>query len=161
ELLTAVQLPFKIPLAMELRLDPRALGFTLLAAVATSLIFGMAPAWRAARVDLIGSLKDGAEFGGRLSRFSLGNLFVIAQVALSLALLLGAGLLSRSLWKLREINPGFDSVRVMLAEIDLDPRDFSPERGMNFYQRLLDRVRALPGVEAASLVKNAPISMGR
>jgi putative ABC transport system permease protein len=161
ELMTAVQLPFKIPLAMELRLDPRVLGFTLLAAVATSLIFGLAPAWRATRLDLVSSLKDGGEFGGRLSRFSLGSLFVIAQVALSLALLLGAGLLSRSLWKLREINPGFNSERVMLGELNLDPRDFSPERGMDFYRRLLDRVRALPGVEAASLVKNAPIGMGR
>src|SRR5215475_9552502 len=90
DLLTAFQLPFKIPLAIELRLDPRALLFTLLAAVATSLIFGLAPAWRASRLDLAGSLKEGGELGGKLNRFSLGNLFVVAQVALSVALLLGA-----------------------------------------------------------------------
>jgi predicted permease len=161
ELLTSVQLPFKIRLAMDLRLDPRVLGFTLLAAVATSLIFGLAPAWRAASLNLVGALKDSGDFGGRLSRLSVGSLFVIAQVALSLTLLLGAGLLARSLWKLREINPGFNSERVMLADLDLDPREFSPEQGMRFYQRLLERVRALPGVESASLVKNAPISMGR
>ena len=159
--LTAFQLPFKIPLAIELRLDPRALVFTLLAATATSLIFGLALAWRAARLDLVGSMKEGGEFGGRLARFSLGNLFVITQVALSVALLLGAGLLARSLWNLRDINPGFNPERVLLAEISLDPREFTTERGLSYYQRLLDRVRALPGVDAASLTKNVPISMGR
>lgn len=159
--LTAFQLPFKIPLAIELRLDPRALLFTLLASVTTSLIFGLAPAWRASRLDLAGSLKESGKFGGSLARFSLGNLFVVAQVALSLTLLVGAGLLARSLWNMRDINLGFNSERVLLAEIGLDPREFNSEQGLSFYQRLLDRVRALPGVEIASLTKNAPISMGR
>ncbi|HEY6402948.1 MAG TPA: ADOP family duplicated permease, partial [Blastocatellia bacterium] len=159
--LTAFQLPFKIPLAIELRLDPRALLFTLLASVATSLIFGLAPAWRAARLNLIDSLKSGAEFGGGISRFSASNLFVVAQVALSLAMLAGAGLLARSLWNLRDVNPGFDSERALLADINLDPREFTTEQGLSFYQRLLDRAQALPGVEAASLTKNVPISMGR
>jgi predicted permease len=159
--LTSFKLPFKIPLAIELRLDPRALLFTLLTAVATSLIFGLAPAWRAARFDLIDSLKEGGEFGGSLNRFGLGNLLVVTQVSLSLALLAGAGLLSRSLWNLRDINPGFNSERALLAGISLDPREFTTEQGLSVYQRLLERARALPGVEAASLTKNVPISMGR
>ncbi|MBO0857908.1 MAG: ABC transporter permease, partial [Chloracidobacterium sp.] len=161
KVLTAFQLPFKIRLAIEPRLDPRALLFTLLAAVTTSLIFGLAPAWRAARLDLAGSLKEGGEFGGKLNRFSLGNLFVVAQVALSLALLAGAGLLARSLWNLRNINLGFNSEHALLAAIRLDPREFNAEQGLNFYQRLLDRVRSMPGIESASLTNNVPINRVR
>src|SRR5215475_5898525 len=147
--LTAFQLPFQIRLAIEPRLDPRALLFTLLAAMATSLIFGLAPAWRASRLDLAGSLKEGGELGGRLNRFSLGNMFVVAQVALSLTLLAGAGLLARSLWNLRDVNLGFNSERALLAAIRLDPREFNAEQGLSFYQRLLDRVRSMPGIESA------------
>jgi predicted permease len=147
--------PFKVPLAVDLRLDARVLGFTLLAAVATSLIFGLAPAWQAARLDLLSSIKEG---GGRVSKTVTSNLLVVAQVALSLALLVGAGLLARSLWNLRDVETGFDADRVLLMQFDLEPRDFTAERGLSFYQQLLDRVRALPGVEAASLTKNVPIN---
>lgn len=82
-------------------------------------------------------------------------------MALSLALLAGAGLLARSLWNLRDVNLGFNSERALLAEIRLDPREFNAEQGLSFYQRLLDRVRSMPGIESASLTNNAPINRGR
>jgi cell division protein FtsX len=95
---------------------------------------------------------------GRLSKSVAGNALVVAQIALSLALLVGAGLLTRSLWNLRNDETGYQTDRVLLAQFDLDPREFTAEKGLNFYQRLLDRARALPGVEMASLTKNVPIN---
>ncbi|MGH9936800.1 MAG: FtsX-like permease family protein, partial [Blastocatellia bacterium] len=138
------------------RLDARVLGFTLLAAVATSLIFGLALAWQTAKADLLSAIKEGR--AGGPSKSVAGNALVVAQIALSLALLVGAGLLTRSLWNLRGIETGYQTDRVLLARFDLDPREFTAERGLDFYQRLLDRARSLPGVEMASLTKNVPIN---
>jgi predicted permease len=149
-------LPFKIALAIEPRLDARVLGFTLLAAVATSLLFSLALAWQTARVDLLNAIKE--SLPGRPGKSIASSGLVIAQIALSLALLAGAGLLARSLWNLRNIETGYRIDRVLLAQFDLDPREFTSERGLGFYQQLLDRVRALPGVETASLTKNVPIN---
>jgi len=155
-LLAVYPLPFKIALAVELRPDARVLGFTLLAAVATSLIFGAALAWQTAKVDLLSALKE--SHPKRPSKSVAGNALCGAQIALSLALLVGAGLLTRSLWNLRNVETGYQADRVLLAQFDLAPREFTAERGLDFYQQLLDRTRALPGVERASLMKNVPIN---
>jgi predicted permease len=155
-LFAAVPLPFKIALAAELRLDARVLGFSLLAAVATSLVFGLALAWQTANPHLLSAIKG--SHVGRLGKSVLGNALVVAQIALSLALLVGAGLLTRSLWNLRNVETGYRTDRVLLAQFDLDPREFTAEKGLDFYQRLLDRARALPGVEMVSLTKNVPIN---
>ncbi len=148
--------PFKIALAIEPRLDARVLGFTLLAAVATSLIFSLALWRQATKVDLLGAIKESQT--SRPSKAVTGSALVVAQIALSLALLLGAGLLTRSLWNLRNVETGYRTDRVLLARFDLDPREFTAEQGLDFYQRLLDRTRALPGGEMASLTKNVPIN---
>jgi macrolide transport system ATP-binding/permease protein len=161
EMLVKFPLPLKIQLAIAPRLDWRILGYTMASGLAAGLIFGLAPAWRAAQLNLIGSLKESGDFGGRGGVFNLGNLFVVAQLALSITLLVGAGLLTRSLWKQSRIHPGFDAAPVLVAEFNLDPREFPVERGADFYRRLLERVRALPGVEAASLMKNTPLNQGR
>lgn len=155
-LLAVFPLPFRIALAVELRPDARVLGFTLLAAVATSLIFATALAWQTARVDVLSALKESRT--GRPSKSIAGNVLVVAQIALSLALLVGAGLLTRSLWNLRNVETGYQTDRVLLAQFDLDPREFTAARGLDFYRQLLDRARALPGVEWASLTKNVPIN---
>lgn len=155
-LFAALPLPFRIALAIEPRLDARVLGFTLLVAVATSLIFSLALAWQTAKVDLLSAIKD--NYGGRPSKSVGSSVLVVAQIALSLALLVGAGLLTRSLWNLRNVETGYQMERVLLAKFDLDPREFTAEQGLGFYQQLLDRARALPGVEMASLTKNVPVN---
>jgi len=155
----AFPLPFKIPLAVELRLDARVLAFTLLMAVLTSLTFSLALAWQTTKVDLLGAIKGGRT-GGQ-SKSVAGNALVVAQIALSFALLLGAGLLARSLWNLRQVQTGYQTNRVLLAQFDLDPRVFPAERGLRFYQELLERTRALPGAEAASLTKSVLINRVR
>jgi predicted permease len=155
-LFAALPLPFRIVLAIEPRLDGRVLGFTLLVAVATSLIFSLALGWQTARVDLLSAIKE--SYAGRPGKSVTGNALVVAQIALSLALLIGAGLLTRSLWNLRNIETGYRMERVLLARFDLDPRDFTAEQGLSFYQQLLERARALPGVEMASLTKNVPVN---
>jgi predicted permease len=155
-LFASFPLPFKIALALELRLDARVLGFTLLAAVATSLIFSLTLWRQATKIDLLGAIKESQT--GRPGKAVAGSVLVVAQIALSLALLLGAGLLTRSLWNLRSIETGYLTDRVLLARFDLDPREFTAQQGLDFYQQLLDRTRALPGVEMASLTKNVPIN---
>jgi len=155
-LFASFPLPFKIALAIEPRLDVRVLGFTLLAAVATSLIFSLA-LWRhATKVDLVGALKESR--AGKPGKAVAGGVLVVAQIGLSLALLLGAGLLTRSLWNQRNIETGYQTDRVLLARFDLGPREFTEQQGLDFYQQLLDRTRTLPGVETASLTKNVPIN---
>ena len=158
-LFAAFPLPFKIPLAIEPRLDARVLGITLLAAVVTSLIFSLALAWQTKNVDLLSAIKTSPT--SRPGKAVASSALVVAQIALSLALLFSAGLLARSLWNLRNVETGYQGDRVLLAQFDLDPREFTDERGLDFYQRLLDRTRALPGVEMASLTKNVPINTVR
>jgi putative ABC transport system permease protein len=156
------QSPFKagLSLAIDPRLDERALGFTLLITILTSVIFGLAPAWQSARIGLADALKDAAGRGQTSERTGLRSTLVIAQVALALALLTGTGLLVRSLWRIRAIDPGFKADNVLLIHLDLDPRDYDDTKRLAFYRRALERVGALPGIEAVSLANNIPLSMG-
>jgi predicted permease len=153
------QSPFKIALAIDPRLDHRALGFTLLITVLTSVIFGLAPAWQSARIGLANALKETAGRGQTSERAGLRSALVVAQVALALALITGTGLLVRSLWRMRAIDPGFNADRVLLVGLDIDPRDYDDVKTLAFYQQALERVAALPGIEAVSLTHNVPLGM--
>src|SRR5262245_65622390 len=106
----SIQPPFPPPMEFraDLRLDWRALGFTLLLSILTGMIFGLAPAWAATRPDVVPALKDETGTSGGRRRFSLRNLLVVAQVALSLLLLIGAGLFIRSLRHAQALDPGFE-----------------------------------------------------
>jgi hypothetical protein len=107
-------------------------------------------------VDELGAIKESN--GGKPGRPVAGRTLVVAQIALSMALLLGTGLLTRSLWNLRNIDTGYRTDRLLLASFDLDPHAITPEQWLGFYQQLLDRACALPEVEMASLTKNVPIN---
>ena len=155
-LFASFPLPFKIALAIEPRLDVRVLGFTLLAAVTTSLILCLALWRQATKIDLVAAIKESQS--GKPGRALAGGVLVVAQIALSLVLLFVAVLLTRSLWNQRTVETGYQTDRVLLARFDLDPRQFTASQGLDFYQQLLDRTRALPGVEMASLTKNVPIN---
>ena len=143
---------------LEVALDIRVLGFTMVASIITALLFGGAPAMRATRSDLTATFKsDSAGLVGRGSR--LGRLLVPVQVALSLLLLVGAGLFIRTLTNLRTLDAGFRGDQVLLATVNPGLSRYTPERAHTFYAELLDRTLALPGVLSAS-VADAPLLGG-
>jgi len=123
------------------------------------VLFSLAPALRALRIDLTDSLKDGgqsASSGGARQRFRNG--LVVAQMALAVLLLVGAGLMLRSLWSLQRIPIGFDPSNVLTMRVSLPQASYpSPEQVVAFYERLIDRVRVLPGVRAAGAARLLPL----
>src|SRR5262245_16701530 len=140
--------------------DWRVLSFTVSLSGVTGLLFGLAPALQSSKPDLIPALKDS---GGSFSHRSGGRLrgvLVVVQIALSLILLISAGLCVRTLQNLQAINVGFATENVLTAKLDLERQNYSEAQGREFYQRLLDRARSLPGVQAASLANNAPLAVG-
>ena len=143
----------------ELALDRNVLLFSAAVSGATGILFGIAPALRASRHDLVPALKEADRgAGGALPRFGVRNLLVVAQVALSLILLVGAGLSIRSLQNALETDLGFDSGNVLLTNIDLFLQGYELAQGQNFYTELLEGVRSLPGVTSASLAAVVPVN---
>jgi putative ABC transport system permease protein len=147
-----------IPRLSEIRVDAATLGFTLAMSVVAGVLFGLIPALHAGRIDLHDSLKEGgrgASAGGQRTRAAL----VTAQVALSLVLLVGAGLLLKSFAKLQEVDLGFEPDRVLTARVTLPKSRYAtPEEGAAFFNALLPQVRTLPGVRAAGAVNWLPLS---
>jgi macrolide transport system ATP-binding/permease protein len=145
-------------LALDAKLDLRVLGFTLGLSLFTSLLFGLAPALSASKPDLVPMLKNEAGAGGgRRRRFGLKNVLVIAQVALSLVVLISAGLCLKSLRNLNAIDTGFDTTKVFVMSVDLGPGGYDEARGRAFYSQLTERVAALPAVESVSLASVVPL----
>ncbi len=140
-------------------IDKRVLGFALAISFLTSLIFGLLPAWESSRPKTNEALKEGSRgtTGGRSHRAL--NWFVVAQVALSLMLLIGSGLMIKSLKRLQSVDPGFDSANVLTVAVSL-PRANYPEaqKKMDFFQKLLARVRHLPGVNTAGVGSGPPFT---
>lgn len=143
--------------ALDLGLDWRVLAYTLGISVATGIVFGLAPALQASRLDIVMALKseDASRAGSRRSR--LRAVFVTAQVTLSVVLLVGAGLFIRSLQRANTIDPGFRVDRALTVPINLGLLRYKEVEGQNFYRDLLTRVKAQPGVERASLVRFAQL----
>jgi predicted permease len=140
-----------VPRALDGSLDERSLGFTLGLSLLTGIVFGLAPALLASKPDFVAALKGDTPGLGRPSRrSSLRNLLVVAQVALSLVVLIGAGLLLKSLRALQAIDTGLEPAKVVTASFDMGMNGYSEERGRQFITRLSERVAALPGVEAVS-----------
>jgi predicted permease len=147
------------PLAsIDLRLDYRVLAFTFCVSIATGIFFGLAPALHASRIDIVTALKTEdalARAGSRRSR--LRAAFVMAQVTLSVVLLVGAGLFIRSLQSAHTIDPGFRVERALTVPVNLGLLRYKEAEGQNFYRELVARVEAQPGVESASLVRFAQL----
>ncbi len=132
-------------------IDWRVLGFTLTATLLTGLLFGIAPALRSVRVDLTPALKDSTGgLGGRQGRFRLGNILVIAQVALTVVVMVGAGLVVHTLRNLRSLDPGFATGNLLTFDVDATLMQYQGERKAAFYRDLRDRFAAIPGVAAVS-----------
>ncbi|HST53141.1 MAG TPA: ABC transporter permease [Pyrinomonadaceae bacterium] len=152
--------PADIPRFSESRLDPTVLAFTLGASVLTGLVFGLAPALSASKLDLNEALKEGGRSTseGR-ARNRVRSLLIISEVALSLVLLVGAGLLVKSFVKLRNTNPGFNPENVLTASISLPLAQYSEDAKITqFYQQTIDRVSQLPGVESVGAITPLPLS---
>jgi predicted permease len=151
----------RLPHLARVGLDPGVLLFTLVVTAATALLFGSAPAVRAARTDLQEAVHDGARGSrGAWSR-GLNDAFVVAQFALSLVLLIGAGLLLRSFSRLSALDTGFRSERVLVGRVSLPGREYQDAASVRgLFDRLRERLEALPGVEAVGLSSIAPFSAG-
>jgi putative ABC transport system permease protein len=149
-----------IPPTVQVKIDATVLGFTLLISVVTGVLFGLAPAFRTAKVNLIDSLKEGSRGEGQSAlRSRTRSALVIFESAVAVVLLIGAGLLIRSLVALQNVNPGFDANNVLTMRIDLPRQKYdSPEKAGNFFKDLETRVSGLPGVEATGTVTELPLS---
>ncbi|MCG3146135.1 MAG: hypothetical protein HONDAALG_03996 [Gammaproteobacteria bacterium] len=147
--------PDSLARLQEVALDARALVFTLVISIFTGAAFGLVPALQVSQPDLNSTLKEGGRDSGvRHRRFHTA--FVVAQFALALTLLSGAGLLLRSFWKLRQTSPGFQSDHILAAGASLNKQDYNPPRMIQFYQQELERLRRLPGVESATAISHLP-----
>ena len=154
--------PANLPRLDEISLDGRVLGFSLLISLLTGVIFGLVPAIHAARTNLAEMLKEGARSiaGGKI-RQRVRSILVTAEVALSVALLICAGLLLRSFWRLQDVSPGFKPDHLLTARLNL-PRSRYDEnpKAWGFYKRLLDETSALPGVQSVGITSGVPMGGG-
>jgi predicted permease len=140
------------PLPLNVAPDARILAFTLLVCVATVLLFGIAPALRATRVELTGALKEGKGSDAAGGRRAMANALIVSQVALSLVLLIGAGLFLRSISNLENVPTGFNKENVLLFGVDPNAVGYKEDaRLVNLYQALEQRIATEPGVRSASV----------
>lgn len=152
--------PQNIPRIATIQLDGVVLAFTLFVSLATGIIFGLVPAWHASHVDLNTSLKSGSRTGGGGERKGrLRNALVMAEVALALVLLICAGLLIQSFARLGSVQPGMRTERLLTARVQLPEVGYpKSENIIAFFDQFLPRLRAIPGVEAASAITPLPLS---
>ena len=151
-----------LPRAAEVALDGRVLAFTFLVAVLAGTIAGVAPAWRMTRGDAGDALKQGMGRGGtHAGERRVRHVLVTAEVALALMLLIAAGLLIRTLWQLRAVDPGVDPRNVTTMALMLpEARYATPETRVRAFEAVVGRIRAVPGVEAASAIDSLPVQEG-
>ena len=150
----------RLPRSSEIRVDGWVLAFTVGVSLATGIAAGLLPALRMSKTNVNEALKQGlgrtaSDSGGNRTR----NVLVVCEVALSLMLLIGAGLLIHSLWMLRSANPGFDPNHVVTMSLSIPPAKFAdPTQQIAYFGRVLDRVRTLPGVQSAGLIDSLPLN---
>jgi predicted permease len=156
-LLTAFQPPLPIPLRFDYGLDPRVLGFAVAATLLTAVAFGLAPALQASRTALVPALKNAEAGNDGRRRWAFRDVLVVGQLAVSLVLLVAGALLVRGLVEAHSIDPGFDPERLAMLSLNLKMMGYSPEQATPFQERLVEELRALPGVEAVSLVSRLPL----
>lgn len=152
--LLAADLPLPLPITLDLSLDGTVLLFSVLLSVAAGVLFGLAPAMQSTNPDVAPTLRDESAGGGRARGAALRNALVVGQVAVSVVLLIGAGLFLRSLEASRQVDPGFGIGPTALIEVTLPADRYDTEEGYAWLDELLARVEALPEVEAVGLIDN-------
>jgi predicted permease len=160
-LLWSFRPPFLQADAIDLHPDFRVLLFTIGVSLVTGIVFGLAPAIQASRPDLVVELKEKSSAPTGSNRlFSLRNLLVASQVALSLVALIGAGLFLRSMQNAQKTNPGFDADHLASLSMDLGAQGYTEERGHQFQRAVLERARGVAGVQSATLASAVPLFNG-
>ena len=150
-----------LPRLNEIGLDGAVLAFTFGVAIVTGVIAGVMPAWRMSKSDPQDALKQGGRIDISITNKRTRGTLVVIEVALSLVLLVGAGLLIRTLWNLRSVNPGFESQHVLTMNIGVAASDYANEnQEIAFINELIRRVAAIPGVESAALTDDLPMEGG-
>jgi putative ABC transport system permease protein len=159
EALVAISPPALIDLS-GVRISVPVLGFTLGLSLLTGIVFGLVPAFESARFDLQDSLKEGGRnVGGSSGSRRLRSLFVIAEVALALILLVGAGLLIKSLGRLESVDPGFNARNLLTMRVHLPPRKYDEDRKViEFFKRAVEQLQVLPGVKAVGTINFLPFT---
>jgi macrolide transport system ATP-binding/permease protein len=157
-LITRVQPPLPIDLGLAVGPDWRVLVFTLMVAVATGIVFGLVPALRASRPDLVPALKDGSATNKR-RRFELRDVLVVVQIAVSLVLVVGGALLVRSIFAAGRVPLGYDGDRTAYLALALEMNGYDGERGGRFLEEGVRRLQSLPQVEAVALTNRLPLSL--
>jgi len=151
----------QMPRVNDIRVDLPVLAFTLVLAILTGVLAGILPAWKLSHANPNDALKQGGRSDADAGSPVLRHALVATEVALALVLMLGAGLLVRSLGRLQSVNPGFEPKNVLHARLMLPTGKYgTPQARAAFYERLLERVRALPGVEAAGAINTLPLTDG-
>ena len=150
-----------LPRLTEVSVDPLVFAFALLAALAAGVLFGLLPAFQASRPHLSETLKDGVRTTGGAARQRLRSALVVGEVVLSVALLIGAGLLIRSFWRVQQVQPGFQTERLVTMRVNLPRTTYNNDAtSRSFYERLLPQIAALPGVQAVATSSGVPLTPG-
>ena len=152
--------PSDMPVTLAIRADSGVVLFTVAITILSTLLFGLAPAIRAARTDVVTALKE--ETGGSSSprKAWLRNSLVVAQVALSMVLLISAGLFLKSMSHATSADPGFDALNVLVAGIDLTPNGYDEAHARLAVRQMLEKITSLPGVAAVTTVRTIPLGLG-
>ena len=163
--LVAAKLPLPFPVDDSLTIDPRVLAFTAVLSILTGVLFGIVPALQASKPDVVPVLKNelvpsAAGRRGLRALVTFRQVLVMLQVAMSLTALVGAGLFLRDLLHAQRIDPGFETNGVLIADINLGREGYTPERAQLFYDQVIEKVAALPGVTSAALADNPPLGGG-
>jgi predicted permease len=157
-LVGAIKLPTDIALFFDLRIDWRVLAFTLIVAIATGIIFSLLPALQSSKPDVVPALKDETSLGG-FRRSRLRNSLVVVQVALSLVLLVCAGLIVRGLQAAQRMHPGFNPQNAVALSFDLGLQGYDEQRGRAFQRDVVERAKQLPGVRSVTMTDSLPLSV--
>jgi len=156
----ASMLPEGAPRLEQIGIDYRVLTFAIGLSALTGILFGIVPALQASKLDVTSALKEGGRSGEGHRRTSARSLLLIGEVALSLMLLVGAGLLIKSFLRLQEVRPGFNAHNVLIANLALPYPKYQYEHFEEFFRRLTERLEAAPGVQAAGGSLNLPLNAG-
>jgi macrolide transport system ATP-binding/permease protein len=158
KMLLALKPPIDFPLALDVDVDWRVLIFSLVVSVTAGAVFGLAPALQSTRPGLLRALKDTAAQGGAV-KTRLRSVLVVAQISISLVVLIAAGLVVRTLQQLQTMNPGFDTQNGLTMSFDLGLQGYDEARGQQFYRQLTERVQSLPGVDSVAMTSYIPLSL--
>ena len=157
--LALIKLPTDLPMSLTPRLDMRAIWYTALITLGTGVLFGLAPAWKTARTDLVTGLKGVDTTLGASRKWTLRNVLVVSQVALCVIALIVGGIMVRAFVSIETAEMGFRTEGVLLTSTNPAMARYTEERGREFYSQLMERARALPGVSNVALTSHVPFSI--